>query len=598
MSVVKWSDHFFFERQNCSIEDIENSSLLIELRDKRFLVSDSLIGSYAMDLTYVYFQPNHSIIHKWIALANAESADYSAIKGYLKLGIAVLGEGDEQVDLAVAESGEMKDEDMLLPPQIQPKACQIVIRAVKAEGLPKMDIGGTIDAYLECEFAGSHVKSRVVTADEANYCVEWYEDLYIPAVIPTVSGKLRVRLWDYDAGMRDDLVGTIVIDFEELLNEMKPGAVKRYGEYFWANIYGAPVKGTSGSFRDKMNADPRLASYWRGRVLLNIKVIDTEKPRLMVQAVTDPTLKKYIDDNYDGGTDYELRCQVYSGACLPQVGKQLKVMAKWGQQETSSMFVGNVNGACEWYEMLKRKIINSPSENFADLPDVFIYLMQDDTILSYMRLRPQDCRDIQVEPDWMQLIPDKSTGVVDKDWEAGFIRLRVYVGRSESGGDQSQGGWSTKLTKTPVGNKILLANIFQCRNLPSADSNGKADPYVVVKCGASEALTGKKERMNNLNPIWYRTLALPVTCNSKTDAPPIVIQVWDYDTIGSDDLMGMYLAKVRTRQMQDASDDYMTFQKPHWCRLYMGMSSGLGEILVSFNLVSATMKPLPAFDLK
>lgn len=598
MSVVKWNDHFFFERQNCSVEDIENSSLLIELRDKRFLVADSLIGSYAMDLTYVYFQPGHAIIHKWIALANAESADYSAIKGYLKLGIAVLGEGDEQMDLAVAESGEMKDEDMLLPPQIQPKACQLVIRAVKAEGLPKMDIGGTIDAYLECEFAGSHVKSKVVTADEANYCVDWYEDLYIPAVIPTVSGKLRVRVWDYDAGMRDDLVGTIVFDFEELLNEMKPGATIRFGNYFWANIYGAPVKGTSGSFRDKMNADPRLASFWRGRVLLLIKVIETEKPQLIVKPVVDSTLKKFINDNYDGGNDYELRCQVYGGACLPKVGKQLRVMVKWGHQETASLSVANVNGACEWYETLKRKIINSPSENFSDLPDVFVYLMQDDTIIAYMRLLPNSCRDINVEPDWMQLIPDKSTGVVDKDWEAGFIRLRVYVGKTNGGEDQLQGGWNQKPIKPPVGNKMLLANIFQCRNLPSADSNGKADPYVVVKCGPSEALTDKKERMNNLNPIWYRTLALPVSCNSKADAPPIVIQVWDYDTIGSDDLMGMYLAKVGTRQMSDASEDTLTFQKPRWCKLYMGMSSGLGEILVSFNLVSATIRPTPSFDLK
>ena len=544
MSVVKWNDHFFFDRQDCSVEDIENSSLLIELRDKRFLMSDSLIGSYAMDLTYVYFQPNHAIVHKWLALANADSADYSAVKGYLKVGISVLGEGDEQVDLAVSETGEMKDEDLLLPPQIQPKACQLIIRAIKGEGLPKMDIGGTIDAYLECEFAGSRIKSKVVTADEANYCVEWYEDLYIPAVIPTVSGKLRVRIWDYDAGMRDDLAGTVVFDFEELLNEMKPGVPKRYGDYFWANIYGAPVKGSSGSFKQKMNADPRLASYWRGRILLSIKVIETDKPLLIVKPVQDPTLKRYIDDNYDGGTGYELRCQVYSGACLPQVGKQLRVMVKWGHQETASMSVLNTNGSCSWYESLKRKEINSPSENFSDLPDVFVYLMQDDTILGYMRLRPGDCRNIQVDPDWLQLIPDKSTGVIDKDWEAGFIRLRVYIGKTGARDDNSQGGWNLKPIQPPLGNKTLIANIYQCRNLPSADSNGKADPYVVIKCGASEALTDKKERMNNLNPIWYRTLALPVSCHSKSDAPPIVIQVWDYDMIGADDLMGMYLAKV------------------------------------------------------
>ena len=180
LSTVKWNDHFFFDMKNCSVEDIESATIVIELRDHRMLMADSLIGSYVMDMTYVYFQPKHALVHKWIALANPESQDYSSIKGYLKLGIAVLGEEDRQVDLAVSEVGELKDEDMLLPPQIQPKACQLVIRVIKAEQLPKMDIMGTIDPYVECEFAGSKVKTKIIEkADPANYSAQWYEDMLV-----------------------------------------------------------------------------------------------------------------------------------------------------------------------------------------------------------------------------------------------------------------------------------------------------------------------------------------------------------------------------------------------------------------------------------
>ena len=72
-----------------------------------------------MDLTYVYFQKKHALVHNWICLANSEKKDFQAVRGYLKFGVSVLAVGDEQVDLAVKEENEGKDSDLLLPPQIQ-----------------------------------------------------------------------------------------------------------------------------------------------------------------------------------------------------------------------------------------------------------------------------------------------------------------------------------------------------------------------------------------------------------------------------------------------------------------------------------------------
>ena len=331
---------------------------------------------------------------------------------------------------------------------------------------------------------------------------------------------------------------------------MKPDGPKRYFNYFWANIYGAPMEGTKGNFAGKMNVDPRLASYWRGRVLLSVKIVETDKPKLMVVPINEPQLPAFISEHYDGGEDeYETRCQVFSGSGLPCVDKQLKVEVCWGKKiipsKQQTTLQTNVKGACEWYETLPRKSINSPSSNFDDLPDVFVYLMYDNTIVSYIRLLPKDYQSIDGRPEWLQLIPDKSTGVIKNDWEGGFLRLRFYCGKTTKVDTSSQAGWKEKLQKPIAGNKLLLANIFQCRNLPSADSNGKADPYVKIKCGSQENLTGMEARMNNLNPIWYETLAVPVSCFSKADAPPIVVQVWDFDTIGFDDLMGIYVAKVK-----------------------------------------------------
>jgi len=309
-------------------------------------------------------------------------------------------------------------------------------------------------------------------------------------------------VWDYDKTDADDLCGTVTVDFDDLLNEMMPGAPTRYKNYFWANVYGAPMVGTSGNFENKMNADPRLASYWRGRVLLSLQVVENEKPKLCAQKINDPQLKKLVLEQFDSGAPFETRCQVFSGACLPCPGKQLKVMMRWGNQEAVTVLQNNTNGNCEWYENMKRKLINTPSDNIADLPDIFVYLMLEDTIVSYLRMRPAECTDVQGKAKWLQLIPDKSTKKAGEDWEGGFVRIRFYIGKyDEENDDLKIGGWATKPVKPAAGNKLLLVNLFQCRNLPAADPTGKADPYVKITCGATTVMTGKEEKMNNLNPV-------------------------------------------------------------------------------------------------
>ena len=296
----------------------------------------------------------------------------------------------------------------------------------------------------------------------------------------------------------------MVVDFDDLKNEMDPGAPARYKNYFWANVYGAPMKGTSGDFENKMNADPRIASYWRGRILISLRVEEVDKPKLVVQQVEEPTLRQLVADQFDSGSPYETRCQVFSGACLPCVNEKLKVMMRWGNQETITALQVNKNGNCEWYENMKRKLINTPSENITDLPDIFVYLMLEDVVISYMRLRPAQCTDVHAKAKWLQMIPDKSTKKSEHDWEGGFLRIRFYIGKyDEDNDDLSTGNWGSKPVKPGAGNKVVLANLFQCRNLPSADPGGKADPYVTITCGGTTVSTGKQERMNNLNPVEF-----------------------------------------------------------------------------------------------
>lgn len=134
----------------------------------------------------------------------------------------------------------------------------------------------------------------------------------------------------------------------------------------------------------------------------------------------------------------------------------------------------------------------------------------------------------------------------------------------------------------------LLCHLFQCKNLPSSDSSGSADPYVVMYCAGSEVSTDKKAKPNTLNPMWYETLALNVTCESNKSAP-IIIYVWDYDFSSKDDLMGMCVVNMNDIKKGDTD----LAPRPIWFKLDMGKpGTEEGEILMSFSLKDKVYTPM------
>jgi hypothetical protein len=50
------------------------------------------------------------------------------------------------------------------------------------------------------------------------------------------------------------------------------------GKFFWKNIYGCPLS-CSGTNSDMMNSNPEVASTWKGRVLMQVTSLKTDKPQ-------------------------------------------------------------------------------------------------------------------------------------------------------------------------------------------------------------------------------------------------------------------------------------------------------------------------------
>jgi hypothetical protein len=88
-----WDEVFFFNF-NSSQADLFDQMIEFQVFNALSYLKDALIGSFKMDIGYVYDEPNHSLINKWLLLGDTEDC-MSGAKGYLKVTINVLGAGDE-----------------------------------------------------------------------------------------------------------------------------------------------------------------------------------------------------------------------------------------------------------------------------------------------------------------------------------------------------------------------------------------------------------------------------------------------------------------------------------------------------------------------
>lgn len=88
-----WDEVFFFNF-NAAPADLFDQLIEFQVYNSTGYLRDALIGSFKIDIGFIYDQQFHSLITKWLLLSDAEDS-MSGAKGYLKVTINVLGPGDE-----------------------------------------------------------------------------------------------------------------------------------------------------------------------------------------------------------------------------------------------------------------------------------------------------------------------------------------------------------------------------------------------------------------------------------------------------------------------------------------------------------------------
>ena len=114
---INWQEHVFIEAKNVEKHKAEKGKIKITLLDKGFL-KNTIIGQYEFDLSYIYFMPNHVMLHQWLAISNPNSDDYTKVTGFIKLSINVTCTGDESVH--IQEDNGPENSNILMHPSLNP----------------------------------------------------------------------------------------------------------------------------------------------------------------------------------------------------------------------------------------------------------------------------------------------------------------------------------------------------------------------------------------------------------------------------------------------------------------------------------------------
>ncbi|CAM4655023.1 unnamed protein product [Caretta caretta] len=141
--------------------------------------------------------------------------------------------------------------------------------------------------------------------------------------------------------------------------------------------------------------------------------------------------------------------------------------------------------------------------------------------------------------DWLYIFP-LHRGKADEDEDGnedenfvGKYKGSFFVYPAEEAGTEhkiSQGVPRNRPIKV-----LVRVYIVKATNLAPADSNGKADPYVVVTLGQEQKDTKDRYIPKQLNPVFGEVLELSISFPMESE---LTISIFDHDLVGSDDLIG------------------------------------------------------------
>ncbi|KAM8729757.1 myoferlin-like [Acanthopagrus schlegelii] len=299
-------DEMFFYNVHMLPSDLFDKHISFRVYNSYSLRADSLMGEFKLDVGYVYDEPAHCVMRKWLLLNDPDDSS-SGAKGYLKVSLFIVGTGDEP-PVEKRESNDDQDDiesNLLLPAGLTLRWATLSLKVFRAEDIPQMDdafvqtmkeiFGGNenkknlVDPFLEARFAGIKLCTQII---EKNANPEWNQVLNLQVKFPSMCERVKLTVFDWDRLTGNDAIGTTYLNlakiassggeieeehagigepsFEANTGQAEVGFLPVFGPCY-VNLYGSPreFSGLPDPYED-LNYGKGEGVAYRGRIMVEL----------------------------------------------------------------------------------------------------------------------------------------------------------------------------------------------------------------------------------------------------------------------------------------------------------------------------------------
>ncbi|XP_047145925.1 otoferlin isoform X2 [Hydra vulgaris] len=324
-----WDELFHFETVNQM--DLVFDEILhfkVYSNNGSFSLTQTVLGSFKIDLGTVYSQHNHRFIRKFACLTHpdeAVSAITTGIKGYLKLNITVLLDRETAKELpSISDNDNDIDANPLIPEgwKVERKLSSLCVRVFKAEHIPSMSSGvmsnltkqftgelnmrDLVDPFVQVSFAGLEARTSV---QHNCYNPKWNEEIVFYELFPSLCRRIKIQLKDKDI-LREEVIGTLWIDLSDISNN---DFLPTFGPS-WLNLYGSSRDYHFIKQNAFYNQGLEEGIDYRGRILLSIHLEESE----LTKETKNVYVRPFHNNSHAVGgikKEFQLFCCIYE-ACM------------------------------------------------------------------------------------------------------------------------------------------------------------------------------------------------------------------------------------------------------------------------------------------
>uniref|UniRef100_A0A8C7GS74 Myoferlin n=1 Tax=Oncorhynchus kisutch TaxID=8019 RepID=A0A8C7GS74_ONCKI len=314
----------------------------------------SKIKTTRLDVGYIYDEPAHAIMRKWLLLSDPGDSS-SGAKGYLKVSLVIVGTGDEPPTEKRERNEEQDDieSNLLVPAGVTLRLVTLNLKVYRAEDMPQMDdafvqtvkqvFGGEgdkknlVDPYLEVSFAGKKLCTKII---EKNANPEWNQliNLQVKFKDMDIVGAFINNVLHFshrDRLTRNDVIGTTFLNLTKIASsggeiegmvstclfisvssgEAEVGFLPAFGPCY-LNLYGSPREFTGlPDPYEELNFGKGEGVAYRGRVLIELSTqLDGKADRKLDNISSDDIL---MAQKYQRRRKFSL-CAVFHSSCMLQ----------------------------------------------------------------------------------------------------------------------------------------------------------------------------------------------------------------------------------------------------------------------------------------